>query len=85
MTLSNKGQLCGTIFFPFFFLVLETEDGFLVSSSSSYFSNEVTEDGFCLPRLPPVQALARCSGAWQFNDVPDRGRIMHLELKAGLL
>jgi hypothetical protein len=47
--LSNEGQLCGTIFFPFFFLVLETEDGFLVSSSSSYFLNEVTEDGFCLP------------------------------------
>jgi hypothetical protein len=84
MTLSNEGQLCGTIFLPFFFLVLETEDSFLVSSSSSYFSNEVTEDNFCLPRLPPVQALARCSAAWQFNVVPERGGITHLELKAGL-
>jgi hypothetical protein len=85
MTSSNEGQLCGTIFFPFFFLVLETEDGFLVSSSSSYSLNEVTEDGFCLPRLPLVQALARCSAAWQFKlVVPDRSRIMHLELKAGL-
>jgi hypothetical protein len=27
---SNEGKLCGTIFFPFFFLVLETEDGVLV-------------------------------------------------------
>jgi hypothetical protein len=27
---SNEGELCGTIFFPFFFLVLETEDGVLV-------------------------------------------------------
>jgi hypothetical protein len=73
-----------SIFFPFFFLVIETEDGFLVSSSSSYFSNEVTEDGLCLPHLPLVQALARCSAAWQFNVVPDRGRIMRLGLKAGL-
>jgi hypothetical protein len=27
---SNEGELCGTIFFPFFFLVLGTEDGVLV-------------------------------------------------------
>jgi hypothetical protein len=59
MTSSNEGQLCGTIFFPFFFLVLETEDGFLVSSSSSYSLNEVTEDGFCLPCHPLVLALDR--------------------------
>jgi hypothetical protein len=47
-----------------------------------YFLNEVTEDVFCLPRLPPVRALARCSAAWQFNVVPDRGRIRRLEPKA---
>jgi hypothetical protein len=47
-----------------------------------YFLNEVTEDGFCLPRLPPVQALAQCSAAWQFNVVPDRSRIRRLEPKA---
>jgi hypothetical protein len=61
---------------------LETEDRFLVSSSFSYFLNEVTGDGFCLPRLPPVQALARCSAAWQFNVVPDRCKIRRLEPKA---
>jgi hypothetical protein len=38
---------------------------------------------FCLPRLPPVPALARCSAAWQFNVVPDRSRITRLELRAG--
>jgi hypothetical protein len=27
---NNEGKLCGTIFFPFFFLLLETEDGVLV-------------------------------------------------------
>jgi hypothetical protein len=46
------------------------------------FLNEVTEDGFCLPRLPLVQALARCSAAWQFNVVPDRSRIRRLEPRA---
>jgi hypothetical protein len=35
------------------------------------------------PRLPPVRALALCSAAWQFNVVPDRGRITRLELRAG--
>jgi hypothetical protein len=35
-----------------------------------------------LPRLPSVQALARCSAAWQFNVVPDRRRIRRLEPKA---
>jgi hypothetical protein len=56
---------------------LATEDGFLVSFVFlfSSFLNEVTEDGFCLPRLPPVHVLARYSAAWQFNVVPDRGRI----------
>jgi hypothetical protein len=43
----------------------------------------VTEDGFCLPPLPPVRVLAWCSAAWQFNVVPDRGRITRLGLKAG--
>jgi hypothetical protein len=47
-----------------------------------YFLNEVTEDGFCLPRLPLVRALAPCSAACQFNVVPDRGRIRRLEPKA---
>jgi hypothetical protein len=84
MTSSNEGQLCGTIFFPFFFLVLKTEDCSLSLLLLLYFLNEATEDGFCLPCLPLVQALAWCSAAWHFNVVPDRGRIMRLELKASL-
>jgi hypothetical protein len=61
---------------------LETEDGFLISSSFLCFLNEVTEDGFCLPGLPPVQVLARCSAAWQFKVVRDRSRIRRLEQRA---
>jgi hypothetical protein len=47
-----------------------------------YFLNEVTEDGFCLPHLPLVWALAPCSATWQFNVALDRGRIRRLEPKA---
>jgi hypothetical protein len=63
---------------------VNSEHEFLVSFVFffSSFLNEVTEDGFCLPRLPPVHVLARCSAAWQFNVVPDRARIRRLGRRA---
>jgi hypothetical protein len=76
----NLSEAASCIFFSFFFLFSRDRGRvprlfvFFLSS----FLNKVTEDGFCLPRLPPVHALARCSAAWQFYVVPDRGRIRRL-------
>jgi hypothetical protein len=96
MTSNNEGQSCEALpsllhsvescfvfFFSFFFLFSRDRGRVprLLCLFLFFLLNEVTEDCFFLPRLPQARALARCSAAWQFNVVPDRGRIRRLGQK----
>jgi hypothetical protein len=96
MTSNNKGQSCEALpsllhsvencfvfFFSFFFLF--SRDRGRIPRLLRLFLFFLFERGdwgrFFLPRLPHVRLLAWCSAAWQFNVVPDRGRIRRLGQK----